>query len=319
MKKLLVILFALLLLVGCGTKSDDVVDNEPVEEGGWVYEGVGYDALYDSLGKAEVDLSNADGQLAAILEKGTLVIATSPDYPPMEFPDAETGAIKGADILLAKYIANTLGVELVVEGMEFGAVITSVDTGKSDLAISGFGYTAERAESYEISHGYQADSDAAHHTILVPAADADQYNSLADFAGKKIYAQANSLQQMYVEDQLLNVYEGVEMELVSDINEAILGLSAGKADAIAFDSTTAINYANTSDGMFVSLYKEKGIEFDLSMYNDYAGNIVLMKKGETSLLDVVNQCIDQIMENGLYTEMYYAACDASGVDPTAED
>ena len=57
-------------------------------------------------------------------------------------------------------------------------------TGKVDIGISGFGYKADRAEQFELSHGYQASSAAAHHTLLVPADKADEYKSLADFSGK---------------------------------------------------------------------------------------------------------------------------------------
>ena len=321
MKKLLSVLFAVLLVIGLtGCSGSEQEEETIVEENTstWVYEGVGYDALYESLGKVDLDLSDADGLLKEILEKGEIVMATSPDYPPMEFPDMVTGEIKGADVLLAKYIANSLGVELKIESMEFGAVITSIDTGKADIALSGLGYKEDRAENYEMSHGYQSDSSAAHHTILVAADKLDEYNSLADFAGKTVYAQANSLQEGYVQKQLVEVY-GTTMELYQDINVALTELYNGTIEAIAFDSTTAINYANTSGGKLASLYVEKGIEFDLSAEEMYSGNVCLVKKGETSLINAINTIIDAMLETDLYQQMYYAACDASGVDPTTEE
>ncbi|MDO4500254.1 MAG: transporter substrate-binding domain-containing protein [Erysipelotrichaceae bacterium] len=317
MKKLLVVLLSLLMLTNlcaCGSKTEDTNNTGTDDEPAWVYEGVGYDKLMETMGKSEIDLSNADGTLAKVLEKGELVMATSPDYPPAEFVDALTGEVKGSDILLGQYIANSLGVTLKVESMDFGAVLTSLDTGKSDIAISGFGYKEDRAEVYELSIGYQAKSSAAHHTILVRAEDVDKYNSLADFAGKTIDAQANSLQQMYVEDQLTES----NLQLVSTLDIALLELSSKKVDAVALDSTTAKNHAENSNGMFVSLYSEKGIEFDLSQYKDVAGNVVACKKGETSLINAVNEIITDIMEKGTYADMYYAACDAAGVVPSEE-
>ena len=70
--------------------------------------------------------------------------------------------------------------------------------------------------------------------------------------------------------------------------------------------------------MFVSLYIEKGIEFDLSMYGDYKGTVAACKKGETSLMDAVNQIIEQMMAEGKYKDMYYAACADAGVEPGEE-
>ena len=303
----------LLLTTGCASTST----NRSSSTSDW-YTGPGYDKLYEELGKADVDLSKADGKLKDILDKGQIVLATSPDYPPSEFVD-DQGNVKGSDIMLAQYIANSLGVDLKVETMDFNAVLTAVDTGKVDIGISGFGYKADRAEQFELSHGYQSSSVAAHHTLLVPAEKADEYKSLADFSGKKIDTQANSLQEMYVTDQIPDA----DLQKVSTLDQAILELQTGKIDAIALDSTTAKNYAETSDGMFVSIYEKNGVEFDLSQYADESGNVAAVKKGETSLIDAVNQVIDSLATSGkyesnLYTDMYYAACDAAGVSPNEE-
>ena len=303
----------LLLTTGCASTSS----NSSSSTSDW-YTGPGYDKLYEELGKADVDLSKADGKLKDILDKGQIVLATSPDYPPSEFVD-DQGNVKGSDIMLAQYIANSLGVDLKVETMDFNAVLTAVDTGKVDIGISGFGYKADRAEQFELSHGYQSSSAAAHHTLLVPAEKADEYKSLADFSGKKIDTQANSLQEMYVTDQIPDA----DLQKVSTLDKAILELQTGKIDAIALDSTTAKNYAETSDGMFVSVYEKNGVEFDLSQYADESGNVAAVKKGETSLIDAVNQVIDSLATSGkyesnLYTDMYYAACDAAGVSPNEE-
>ena len=154
------------------------------------------------LKKPELDLSKADGVLKNVLDKGVLVIATSPDYPAAEFI-TEDGTIYGSEMMLAKYVAECLGVKLQIETMDFNAVLTAVDTGKVDMAFSGFGWKADRAEAFELSTGYVGDSTVAFHTLIVPAADADNYTSLEDFVGKHIIAQASSLQQMYVEDQIL--------------------------------------------------------------------------------------------------------------------
>lgn len=303
----------LLLTTGCASTSS----NSSSSTSDW-YTGPGYDKLYEELGKVDVDLSKAEGKLKDILDKGQIVLATSPDYPPSEFVD-DQGNVKGSDIMLAQYIANSLGVDLKVETMDFNAVLTAVDTGKVDIGISGFGYKADRAEQFELSHGYQSSSAAAHHTLLVPAEKADEYKSLADFSGKKIDIQANSLQEMYVTDQIPDA----DLQKVATLDQAILELQTGKIDAIALDSTTAKNYAETSDGMFVSVYEKNGVEFDLSQYADESGNVAAVKKGETSLIDAVNQVIDSLATSGkyesnLYTDMYYAACDAAGVSPNEE-
>ncbi|MBQ1347209.1 MAG: transporter substrate-binding domain-containing protein [Erysipelotrichaceae bacterium] len=156
------------------------------------------------LVKPELDLSNADGILKKILNNGVMVIATSPDYPANEFI-TEDGTVYGCEMMLAKYVADCLGVNLKIETMDFSAVLTAVDTGKVDMSFSGFGWKADRAEAFELSVGYVGDDEVSFHTLIVPADKADQYKSLQDFVGKHIIAQASSLQQMYVEDQILSL------------------------------------------------------------------------------------------------------------------
>ena len=70
MKKLLVILLALLMLCACGTKNDT---QEETDEDTWVYEGVPYDELIKTIGKADVDVSNATGKLKEILDRGYII------------------------------------------------------------------------------------------------------------------------------------------------------------------------------------------------------------------------------------------------------
>ena len=82
----------------------------------------------------------AENKLEKILSIGEITFATSPDFAPSEFinPNA-TGDDQyvGADVELAKYIAQGLGVKLVIMPMEFGALQAAITQGKVDMAISG--------------------------------------------------------------------------------------------------------------------------------------------------------------------------------------
>lgn len=304
MKKFWMIILIVLLFVttlsGCAEKTE----NESKY--------ANYQTIMANLSKVEnLDLSQADGVLKEILDKGVLTIATSPDYPANEFIDAATGQIFGSEIILAQFVANSLNVELKIETMPFEGILAAIDTKKADLGISGFGYKPDRAENYELSIGYQnSETEVVHHTLLVRANEKDQYQSLADFKGKKIDAQANSLQEMYALEQI----EDVQLQMVASFDQAILDLIAGKVDAVAIDGTPAKNYAEQSNGQIVSLFTEKGIEFDTSAYQQYAGQVIVAKKGETSLIDVINQILEVVNQtDGLYKSWYLAACEVAEI------
>ena len=111
-------------------------------------------------------------------------------------------------------------------------------------------------------------------------------------------AQATSLQEMYVQDEILALDKNntTNYEPVATLDQAVLGLASGKCDAVALDNSTAENYVKSSDGQFALT----NVYFDLTPYGDYQGNIAAAKKGETSLIDAVNTIIQSAKDNGYY-------------------
>ena len=99
-----------------------------------------------STTKETAEPTAASNKLEEILSKGKIVVATSPDYAPMKFIDpSKTGQDQyiGSDISLAYYIGEQLGVDVEIAAMDFSTVLSSVDLGKADVAISGFGWKEE--------------------------------------------------------------------------------------------------------------------------------------------------------------------------------
>ena len=88
--------------------------------------------------------SAADGEYK-LVTPGTLTVATSPDYAPMEYQ--ENGEIKGYDIALIKEIAKHLGLNADIQNQAFDSLVTQVAGGKTfDCAISSITISDERAE-----------------------------------------------------------------------------------------------------------------------------------------------------------------------------
>ncbi len=83
---------------------------------------------------------------------GTIKMGTEAGFPPYEF--MEGGKVVGIDIDMAQAVADYLGMELVVEVMDFDAVLASVETGKIDLGIAGMTVTDERKQKMDFSDTY---------------------------------------------------------------------------------------------------------------------------------------------------------------------
>ena len=234
---------------------------------------------------------SSQNRLEKILESGKLVLATSPDFAPLEFEDLSSGEAQyvGSDIELAKYIAEKLGVELEISAMDFSAVQAAIPSGQADIAISGFAKTEERAQNMELSTPFNITEDGGQ-TVLVLKGEGANYTAAEDFSGLQIGAQNGSLQYNLVSSQLP---EDVEIVPVGSLNDGVLMLETGKIDALASDLSNAELLLESHDGIETT---------DFMFEYSSEGNVAAVKKGETELIEAVNEIIDEVNELGLYEQ-----------------
>lgn len=234
---------------------------------------------------------SSQNRLEKILESGKLVLATSPDFAPLEFEDLSSGEAQyvGSDIELAKYIAEKLGVELEISAMDFSAVQAAIPSGQADIAISGFARTEERAQNMELSTPFNITEDGGQ-TVLVAKGQGANYTAAEDFSGLQIGAQNGSLQYNLVSSQLP---EDVEIVPVGSLNDGVLMLETGKIDALASDLSNAELLLESHDGIETT---------DFMFEYSSEGNVAAVKKGETELIEAVNEIIEEVNELGLYDQ-----------------
>jgi polar amino acid transport system substrate-binding protein len=82
----------------------------------------------------------------AIRSSGTLHLTVNGTYAPMEYHDTATNDLTGLDIDLATALAQRLGVKIIWSDVPFEQLVPSLQTGRSDFIISGFGDRASRRE-----------------------------------------------------------------------------------------------------------------------------------------------------------------------------
>lgn len=257
--------------------------------------------LSASLAGCSAASADAEGsRLDEIKERGVLQVATEPYFAPNEFIDPTKEGDEryvGADIELARAIADEIGVELEIVPLEFSAVLASVTSGKYDLAISALAWTPLRGEQMEMSIGYHFDEESLY-TVLVREEDAANYNSIEDLKGKKVVCQSGSLQEQLIKDAM-DVSELDELLYVSATTDGYLMVSEGKADACVCASANGELYAEANGGLTIL---PDAINFPVS--DEYAGERVGAPKGETELIEVVNGVIEELNESGQYNEWY---------------
>lgn len=245
-------------------------------------------------------------------QKETLKVAVSPDFAPMEFVDSSKkgqDSYVGFDIFLAKYIAEGMGKELEIVPMSFDACQVAVEVGSVDMSISGFSWTAKRAENYNMSDYYYAGDNETEQTIVTTKANEGKFTSAADFSGKKIAAQTASLQLDLCKEQLPADCEIVE---IGDLTTAFLQLQNGDFDGIAVAAGQAkVFISNNAETTALS-----GFDFEVDPKS--VGNVVLMPKGADELTAKVNEILAKAYNEGLYEKWYADALELSGVETAQE-
>lgn len=81
-----------------------------------------------------------------VVERGYIVVGTSPDWPPFEYLDPKTGELVGYEVELMELVARELGLRVEWRTMSFATIIPAVKNKEIDLGVSGFSITPERLE-----------------------------------------------------------------------------------------------------------------------------------------------------------------------------
>ena len=234
----------------------------------------------------------SNGVLDEIKASGELHITLSPDFAPMEFINSTKDGQEqyvGLDVFLAKYIADYIGVKLVIEPMSFDACQTAVYTASVPMSVSGYVWTEERAESYEISDYYYDGDNKIEPVILIRTADAEKYTSSEDFNGVDIGAQNASLQMQLVTSQLPDA----NPVAVGDVGTGVLELQNGSIEALAVAKGNAEIIMDANPDLVLC-------PWEFTITEETEAFVILITKGETALLNVVNEALAKAYSEGMY-------------------
>ena len=221
-------------------------------------------------------------RLDDILAAGKLTIATSPDWPPYEYYDDNNNVV-GTDILMVKWMAEQLGVELEIKEMSFDACLAAVGMKDVDLVVAGLTFDESRLNAMELTGIYWNEGAQG---LVVKKGEGAKYNSAAAFDGKLVAAQNGTNQQIMVEEQLT----GATCKPVTTIPDGVTMVKSGRVDALAVPKTVYDSILAQNDDLEVADFA-----FDFE-----GGNYIASVKGEDTLTVKVQELIDQINAEGLY-------------------
>ena len=130
---------------------------------------------------AGVDTSG-DDLLAEVCNRGTIVVATDPAYPPQSSLNTQTGEYEGFDIDVASSIAEQLGVEIEWAEPSWDVITSGGWNNRFDMSVGSMTVTDERAQVLNFTPAYYfTPASVAVHTDNTTIT-----NTETDLDGKKI-------------------------------------------------------------------------------------------------------------------------------------
>ncbi|MDR0199703.1 MAG: transporter substrate-binding domain-containing protein [Streptococcaceae bacterium] len=228
----------------------------------------------------------SNSPLQKIQAKKELIVATAAvnPYPPFEFQKVIDGKnqIVGSDIDLANEIGKELGVKVKIENMDFNNVLTSVQSGKADIAIAALSKTAAREKSFDFSTIYFQDGNV----LVVKKSNLATYTSVESLSGKQIAAPVGTIQENVVKTQFKN---SVDVGL-QDSSSSFIEAQTGKVAAACVDEVVGEQFVAANPDMAIAKIKVSD--------EGASGFAVAMPKNSGTLKTKINSIIARLQAKG---------------------
>ena len=194
-------------------------------------------------------------------------VGTDATYAPFGFKDKDSGKLAGFDIDIINAIANEEGIEADIQNLNFDALLPALQSNTIDIAISDMTISEERAKSVDFS-----------------------INSFKDLEGKRIGVSIGSTGA-----EIASKIPNADVRQFNIIVDAFLELQNKGVDVVINDTPVNEYYVN---GKGKGIAKVTGEDYDAAPLG------IAVKKGNTELLNKINDGLAKIKANGKYAEIY---------------
>ena len=233
-------------------------------------------AMLMGCGKKEAPTGS---DLDYIKQKGTLVVGIT-DFAPMDYQDAD-GSWIGFDADLAKAFAESLGVEVQFQTIEWDNKVMELDGKTIDVVWNGMTLTDEVTSSMACSNAYCNNAQV----VILPADKAADYSTTDSLSVLRFAVESGSAGMAQAEEK------GLTYTDVVDQATALLEVKSGTADAAIIDSLMAgamvgegTNYADLAIGPVLNA--ETGEQYGVGFRKD------------SDAAEKVNEAMQALIEDG---------------------
>ncbi len=230
--------------------------------------------------------SGVDTSLEDVMAKGQFIMGLDDSFPPMGFRDSQNNIV-GYDVDLAKEVAKRMGVELILQPIDWAAKEQELDTGKIDCIWNGFTMTPEREEMLNFTKPYLDNAQ-----ILVVRKDSG-ITSLEGLAGKAIGLQAGSSASIALDSEAAFKASLDEVIEFKDNVLAFMDLDSKGIEAVLVDKVVA--------GYSISQNYNHFMMLDEPLSSEKYG--IGFRKNDESLKAEVESILEEMAADGTIAEI----------------
>ncbi len=236
---------------------------------------------------------------ASGLEDGVLTVAMECAYAPYNWtqPTDENGAVPiresndfagGYDVLMAKRIAEHLGVELEIVRLDWDSLVPAVQSGTVDCVIAGQSITSERLESVDFTAPY-------FYASIVALTRQDSPYAMAQGLSQLEGATATSQLGTIWYDVAIPQIPGVNILTAQESAPAMLmALETGRVNLVVTDIPTAKAALQAYPDFVLLDFTGQEDNFQVSSEDVNIG--ISVQKGNTQLKEGINSLLETMTE-----------------------
>jgi ABC-type amino acid transport substrate-binding protein len=206
-------------------------------------------------------------------------IATDATNMPFEFGSG-TG-VQGLDVDIGDAIAKDLGYESKSVKVSYDQLLTILQNGEAEMAISAIASTPELQKQFGVSKSYFEDSNTIAHRR-----DRPEIKDLASLTGKKVGVQTGRTGQSFMKTQ--TTAGNVTLVEFKTLDDALGALNRTEIDAVIGDNHSMTYGIWKSYEMLITT----GAKLTTEEY------VVVVRKDEKKLLANVNETLDKLKTDG---------------------
>lgn len=239
------------------------------------------------------------------LEDGVLTVAMECAYAPYNWTQADdsNGAVRikdsnnyanGYDVIVAKKLAEELGVELEIVKSDWDSLIPAVQSGTVDCAIAGQSITTARMQQVDFTEPY------FYATIVTLAKSDSKYASaasVADLTGATVTSQMNTI---WYDNCLPQIPEANIRPAQTDAPAMLVSLNSGACDVVVTDKPTGLAACVAYPNFAMLDFTGTDGAFEVSDEDVNIG--ISLKKGNTALKEKLDSVLSVMTEED-FTEL----------------